>query len=233
MSPEISRVQSNEKIRLLMMHDYQAEFIEFAIAYKVLRFGEFTLKSGRKSPYFFNSGLFNDGRSLSLLGQYYAKALKTSAIEYDMVFGPAYKGIPLGSALSVALDRDYGENIPYCFNRKEAKDHGEGGITMGAELKGKVVIVDDVISAGTSVNISCDIIQAHAATPSGVLIAVDRQERGQSDVSAVEEVKQKHGLEVQSIITLANLIEYLQSKTNMAENLQNIQLYRETYGTKI
>ncbi len=215
------------------MHDYQYEFIEFAIEYQVLRFGDFTLKSGRQSPYFFNSGLFNDGASLTRLGQYYAKALLSSLINFDMVFGPAYKGIPLGSAISIALFQDHDRNVPYCFNRKEAKDHGEGGITLGSELKGNVIIVDDVISAGTSVNLSVDIITSARANPAGVIIALDRQERGQGDFSAVQEVKQKHHLDVISIINLENLITYLESLPEMASQLDKINLYREKYGTTI
>ncbi len=215
------------------MQDYQYEFIELATEYQVLRFGEFTLKSGRVSPYFFNSGLFNDGNSLNKLGQYYAKALKESAIEFDMIFGPAYKGIPLGSAISIALNNDYKLNIPYCFNRKEAKDHGEGGITMGAKLQGNVVIVDDVISAGTSVNLSVDLIEQAGAKTSGVVIALDRQEKGQTELSAIQEVQQKHRIKVASIINLENLITYLESRSNMTKHLESIQLYRQQFGTTI
>ena len=215
------------------MQDYQIEFIEFALEYNVLRFGEFTLKSGRQSPYFFNSGLFNDGNSLARLGQYYAKALVDSGLEFDMVFGPAYKGIPLGSSLAIALSNKFSRNVPYCFNRKEVKDHGEGGLTLGAELKGKVIIVDDVISAGTSVNLSVDIIQSMGATPAGVIIALDRQERGQTELSAIQEVKKKHGLNVISIINLENLITYLRSRADMKEHLANIELYSEKYGSNI
>lgn len=215
------------------MQDYQYEFIELALEYEVLRFGEFTLKSGRKSPYFFNSGLFNDGNSLCKLGQFYAKALKESSIEFDMIFGPAYKGIPLGSAISIALKRDHDMNVPYCFNRKEVKDHGEGGITMGAELAGNVVIVDDVISAGTSVNLSVDLIQQAGANTTGVIIALDRQEKGQTELSAIQEVQQKHDLNVVSIVNLENLITYLKSQSNMVEHLQNIELYREKFGTTL
>ena len=212
------------------MQDYQIEFIEFALEYKVLRFGEFTLKSGRQSPYFFNSGLFNDGNSLSKLGQYYAKALIQSNLHFDMVFGPAYKGIPLGSSLSIALQTDFSKNVPYCFNRKEIKDHGEGGMTLGAELRGDVIIVDDVISAGTSVNISVDIIRSAGAIPAGVVIALDRQERGQTELSAVEEVKQKHNMDVISIINLANLITYLESKADMKQQLEKLNFTEKNTG---
>ena len=215
------------------MQDYQYEFIELAIEYQVLRFGEFTLKSGRISPYFFNSGLFNDGNSLNKLGQFYAKALKDSSIPFDMIFGPAYKGIPLGSAISIALNNDYDMNVPYCFNRKEVKDHGEGGITMGAELTGNVVIVDDVISAGTSVNLSVDLIEQAGAKTSGVVIALDRQEKGQTELSAIQEVQQKHNLKVASIINLENLITYLESRSNMKKYLESIELYRQQFGTTI
>lgn len=215
------------------MHDYQYEFIEFAIDYDVLRFGEFTLKSGRISPYFFNSGLFNDGNSLAKLGQYYARAIRASGIEFDMVFGPAYKGIPLGSSLSIALANEYEQNTPYCFNRKEVKDHGEGGITLGADLAGKVIIVDDVISAGTSVNLSVDIINNAGATPTGVVIALDRQERGQTELSAIQEVQQRHDIQVISIICLENLVTYLESQPTLAKHLHGIQLYRQKYGTNI
>jgi len=204
------------------MQKYQLEFIEFAIQHKVLCFGEFTLKSGRLSPYFFNSGLFNDGKSLSRLGRFYAQAIQAT--------GPAYKGIPLASAVAMALADDYDINLPYCFNRKEAKDHGEGGITFGAALKGKNMIIDDVISAGTSVNLSVEIISQAGATTTGVAIALDRQERGEGELSAVQEVEQRHQLKVISIITLENLIEYLEKMPSMSENLDKIRQYRETYG---
>ncbi len=212
------------------MQKYQIEFIEFAIHHKVLCFGEFTLKSGRLSPYFFNSGLFNDGKSLSRLGRFYASAIQAAGIEYDMLFGPAYKGIPLASAVAIALADDHGINMPYCFNRKEAKDHGEGGTTFGAKLKGKNMIIDDVISAGTSVNLSVDIINQAGASATGVAIALDRQERGEGELSAVQEVEQRHQIKVISIITLENLIEYLEKIPSMAENLDKIRQYRESYG---
>lgn len=212
------------------MQKYQLEFIEFAIQYKVLCFGEFTLKSERLSPYFFNSGLFNDGKSLSRLGRFYASAIQAADIEYDMLFGPAYKGIPLASAVAMALADDYDINMPYCFNRKESKDHGEGGTTFGAALKGKNMIIDDVISAGTSVNLSVEIINQAGATTTGVAIALDRQERGNSELSAVQEVEQRHKIKVVSIISLENLIEYLEKMPSMSENLDKIRQYHESYG---
>ncbi|MFT5425174.1 MAG: orotate phosphoribosyltransferase [Gammaproteobacteria bacterium] len=212
------------------MQKYQLEFIEFAIEYKVLCFGEYTLKSGRKSPYFFNSGLFNDGYSLSRLGRFYASAIQAANVEYNMLFGPAYKGIPLASAVAMSLADDHNINMPYCFNRKEAKDHGEGGTTFGAPLKGKIMIIDDVISAGTSVNLSVEIIKQAGATSAGVTIALDRQERGEDKLSAVQEVEQRHQIKVISIITLENMIEYLEKTPSMVENLDKIRQYRESYG---
>ncbi len=212
------------------MQKYQLEFIEFAIQHKVLCFGEFTLKSGRISPYFFNSGLFNDGKSLSRLGRFYASAIQAADIEYDMLFGPAYKGIPLASAVAIALADDHDINMPYCFNRKEVKDHGEGGATFGAVIKGKNMIIDDVISAGTSVNLSVEIISQAGATTTGVAIALDRQERGEGELSAVQEIEQRHQIKVISIIVLENLIEYLEKIPSMSENLDKIRQYRKAYG---
>ena len=212
------------------MQKFQLEFIEFSIEHNVLCFGEFTLKSERLSPYFFNSGLFNDGKSLSCLGRFYANAMQAADIEYDMLFGPAYKGIPLASAVAMALADDHDINLPYCFNRKEAKDHGEGGTTFGASLKGKIMIIDDVISAGTSVNLSVEIVKQAGATTTGVAIALDRQERGEGELSAVQEVEQRHQIKVISIITLENMIEYLEKMPGMSENLDKIRRYRESYG---
>ncbi len=212
------------------MQDYQKQFIEFALEYDVLRFGEFILKSGRKSPYFFNTGQFNSGSSLARLGNYYAQAIIDSGIEFDMVYGPAYKGIPLASSVAIALSSHHNRDVPYCFNRKEVKDHGEGGMTLGAPLQGKVLIIDDVISAGTSVNESVDIISAAGAIPAGVCIAMDRQERGQGDTSAIQEVEARHGLKVANIIDLSTLISYLEPQQGQAEHLQSIQAYRSTYG---
>jgi orotate phosphoribosyltransferase len=214
------------------MQDFQREFIEFSLELQVLRFGDFTLKSGRQSPYFFNTGLFNSGASLARLGGFYARTLVESGIQFDMLFGPAYKGIPLCSATAIALAEHHGRDVPYCFNRKEAKHHGEGGITFGAPLQGRVLIVDDVISAGTSVNESVAIIRAAGAEPAGVMIALDRQERGQGELSAVQEVEQLHVFRVLSIIQLDQLIKYLTAKPDSAELLDRVQAYRAVYGTK-
>ena len=212
------------------MSDFTQEFIEFAIAKKVLRFGEFKTKAGRLSPYFFNAGLFNDGESLMRLGEFYAAAILKSGIEFDMLFGPAYKGIPLVASIAIALARQ-GINLPYAFNRKEAKDHGEGGTIVGAELKGKVLIVDDVISAGTSVRESVEIITAAGAIPCAIAIAIDRQERGSGALSAVQEVTEKFGIPVFSIASVTSLINYLQEHPDMAQNLLAIEIYRQAYGT--
>lgn len=212
------------------MQDYQREFLDFAIDVGVLRFGEFTLKSGRISPYFFNSGLFNTGASLARLGRYYAQAVISSGIEFDMIYGPAYKGIPLASTLAIALADHHERDVPYCFNRKEAKDHGEGGAIVGAALEGRVLIIDDVISAGTSVRESVEIIQASGATPAGVVIALDRQERGQSDTSAIQEVERDYGLSVASIVGLEELIAYLGEQPDQEQALEAIRRYRVEYG---
>jgi orotate phosphoribosyltransferase len=214
------------------MQDYQKEFLDFAIDVGVLRFGEFTLKSGRVSPYFFNSGLFNTGASLARLGRYYAQAVVESGIEFDMIYGPAYKGIPLVSTLAIALADHHDRDVPYCFNRKEAKTHGEGGSIVGAELEGRVLIIDDVISAGTSVRESVDIINIAGATTAGVVIALDRQERGQGETSAIQEVEQDYRLNVANIVCLDNLVEYLDSSTDETDHLSAIQKYREQYGVK-
>lgn len=213
------------------MHTYQQEFLDFAIDVGVLRFGEFTLKSGRISPYFFNSGLFDTGASLARLGRYYAQAVMDSGIEFDMIYGPAYKGIPLAASLAIALSDQHERDVPYCFNRKEAKDHGEGGIIVGASLAGRVLIIDDVISAGTSVRESVEIINAAGATPAGVVIALDRQERGKGETSAIQEVERDYGLRVASIVGLQQLVEYLGGQSDQAAALEAIRVYRETYGT--
>jgi orotate phosphoribosyltransferase len=212
------------------MHNYQREFLDFAIDIGVLRFGEFTLKSGRVSPYFFNSGLFNTGASLARLGRYYAQAVTASNIEFDMIYGPAYKGIPLASTLAIALADHHDRDVPYCFNRKEAKDHGEGGTIVGAPLAGRVLIIDDVISAGTSVRESVDIIQAAGATSAGVVIALDRQERGKGETSAIQEVERDYGLTVASIVGLKELIEYLAEQAGQDEALAAIRAYQQEYG---
>lgn len=211
------------------MSDFTQEFIQFAIQKQVLRFGEFKTKAGRLSPYFFNAGLFNDGESLMKLGEFYAAAILKSGIRFDMLFGPAYKGITLAASIAIALARQ-GINVPYAYNRKEAKDHGEGGTIVGASLHGRVLIVDDVISAGTSVRESVDIITAAGATPAGVAIAIDRQERGLGDLSAVQEVERDNGIPVCAIANLDSLIRYLQNQADMAQNLEQIQKYRTIYG---
>ena len=213
------------------MSDFRQAFIQFAIERNVLCFGEFKTKAGRMSPYFFNAGLFNDGDSLGQLGQFYAKAIVAAALPFDMLFGPAYKGIPLVSTIAIAL-AEMEHNYPFCFNRKEAKDHGEGGVLVGAPLKGRVLIVDDVISAGTSVRESVDLIKASDATPSGVAIALDRMERGIGELSAVQEVQQMHGLSVTSIIDLDDLVEYLQNHRELEYNLRDVERYRAQYGIK-
>jgi len=215
---------------MLGMKSYQRDFIEFALDKGILRFGLFTLKSGRKSPYFFNAGLFNTGSSLARLGRFYATAIIESGIEFDLIYGPAYKGIPLAAATSIALADHHNLNIPYAFNRKEIKDHGEGGNIVGSPLKGRVLIIDDVISAGTSVRESVDIINSNGARPSGVVIALDRQEQGQTEISAVDEVRTGLGLKVASIITLDDLVHYLAGEPSLGDTLQAIQAYRNRYG---
>jgi len=216
------------------MKNYQREFIEFALAKNVLRFGEFTLKSGRTSPYFFNAGLFNTGGDLAKLGRYYASALADSSIEFDLLFGPAYKGIPIATTTAVALADHHDLDIPYCFNRKEAKTHGEGGSLVGSPLEGKIMLVDDVITAGTAIRESMEIIKAHGAELSGVLIALDRQEKGKGELSAIQEVERDFGTQVISIVTLADLISYLEEKVtetpSLIDSLNSIKKYRETYG---
>jgi orotate phosphoribosyltransferase len=212
------------------MKDYQREFIEFALAKQVLRFGEFTLKSGRISPYFFNAGLFNTGGDLARLGRFYAAALQDANIDYNLLFGPAYKGIPIATTTAVALADSYNIDMPYCFNRKEAKTHGEGGSLVGSPLEGKVMLVDDVITAGTAIRESMQIIQAHGAELSGVLIALDRQEKGQAELSAIQEVERDFNTQVISIVTLADLISYLEEKPDMTDSLASIRKYREDYG---
>ena len=211
------------------MSDYRAEFVEFAVASQVLCFGEFKTKAGRLSPYFFNAGLFNDGEKLKRLGEFYAKAIVDSGIAFDVMFGPAYKGIPLAASIVIAL-AGMGRNVPFAFNRKEAKDHGEGGTVVGAPLRGRVLIVDDVISAGTSVRESVDLIRASGATPAGVVIALDRMERGQGDKSAVQEVREQYDIPVVAVVTLDNLVEFLERDANRRTELQAVANYRENYG---
>ncbi|MBK4727251.1 MULTISPECIES: orotate phosphoribosyltransferase [Erwiniaceae] len=212
------------------MKAWQRQFIEFAINKQVLKFGEFTLKSGRKSPYFFNAGLFNTGRDLALLGRFYAQALVDSGIDFDLVFGPAYKGIPIATTTVVALADHHDRDVPYCFNRKEAKTHGEGGTLVGSPLQGKIMLVDDVITAGTAIRESMEIIAAHQATLAGVLISLDRQERGRGAISAIQEVERDYGCQVISIITLKELIAYLEEQPEMADHLIAVRAYRSEFG---
>ena len=212
------------------MKAYQKEFIEFAIEKQVLKFGEFTLKSGRISPYFFNAGLFNTGRDLARLGRFYAAALQDSGIDYDLLFGPAYKGIPIATTTAVALSNDYDLDVPYCFNRKEAKTHGEGGSLVGSELTGKIMLVDDVITAGTAIRESMDIITAHKAELAGVLIALDRQEKGKAELSAIQEVERDYDAKVISIVELADVVSYLETLPEMQQHLESVQAYRQQYG---
>ncbi len=212
------------------MRPYQRDFLQFAIECDALRFGRFTLKSGRISPYFFNSGLFNTGTRLARLARYYAEAIVANGIGFDMVYGPAYKGIPLATAVAVAFAEHHNREVPYAFNRKEAKAHGEGGIIVGAPIAGRVLIVDDVISAGISVQESVEIIRRCGGTPVGVAIALDRQERGSGALSAVQEVEQTSGLKVMSIADLGALRTYLASQPNRTEHLEAIEAYRREYG---
>ena len=215
----------------ITMFNFRQDFIRFAVQQKVLCFGEFQTKAGRLSPYFFNAGLFNDGAALRNLSQFYAQAILASAVPFDMLFGPAYKGIPLAAGAAIAL-AEQGRNVPYCYNRKEAKDHGEGGTTVGASLQGRVLIIDDVISAGTSVRESINLIRAAGAEPCGVVIALDRMERGQGELSAVQEVQRNYGIPVVPIATLDDLLDYLQGEAEMVQNLATVQSYRDRYGVK-
>ena len=212
------------------MKDYQREFIEFALSKGVLKFGEFTLKSGRTSPYFFNAGLFNSGADLARLGRYYAAALQDSGIEFDVLFGPAYKGIPIASATAISLFEHHQKDVPYCFNRKEAKDHGEGGNLVGAELHGKIMLVDDVITAGTAIRESMDIVTANGASLAGVLIALDRQEKGKGELSAIQEVERDYNATVIAIVTLNDLIRYLEEQPGQEDKLARVRAYRAQYG---
>ncbi len=212
------------------MKAYQREFIEFALSKQVLRFGDFTLKSGRKSPYFFNAGLFNSGRDLARLGRFHAAALVDAGIDYDVLFGPAYKGIPIASATAVQLAEVHDQDVPWCFNRKEAKDHGEGGNLVGSPLQGRIMLVDDVITAGTAIRESMDLIQANGAELAGVLIALDRQEKGKGELSAIQEVERDYQAKVIAIITLADLIAYLEEQPQMAAHLEQVRAYRAAYG---
>jgi orotate phosphoribosyltransferase len=211
------------------MSGFRREFLGFAVAREVLRFGEFVTKAGRKSPYFYNAGLFNDGESLRRLGHFYAEALLASGVRCDQLFGPAYKGIPLVAATSIAL-AEKGHNLPFSFNRKEAKDHGEGGVVVGAPLSRRVLIVDDVITAGTSVRESVELIKGHGANPAGVLIALDRMERGQGAQSAVEEVTSMYGIPVVAIATLDDLMAFLAGRPDLRAQQNAVEDYRKRYG---
>jgi orotate phosphoribosyltransferase len=214
------------------MQEYQREFIDFAINTGVMRFGDFTLKSGRSSPYFFNAGLFNTGSHLAMLGRFYARAIMDNKLEFDVLFGPAYKGIPLATATSIALADHHNCNVPWCFNRKETKDHGEGGSLVGAGLAGKVLIIDDVITAGTAIREAVDLIHSAGALPGGVVIALDRQERGRGEYSAVQEVEATVGISVISIVKLEHLLQYLQETPGYGADVEKIRAYRERYGVR-
>ncbi|MGR6832837.1 orotate phosphoribosyltransferase [Aliivibrio wodanis] len=212
------------------MKAYQREFIEFALEKEVLKFGEFTLKSGRTSPYFFNAGLFNTGRDLARLGRFYAAALVESGIDYDVLFGPAYKGIPIATTTAVALADHHDTDKPYCFNRKEAKNHGEGGNLVGSALEGRIMLVDDVITAGTAIRESMEIIQANGADLAGVLVAIDRQEKGKGELSAIQEVERDFGCSIISIVSLTDLISFLEEKGGNVEQLESVKAYRAEFG---
>lgn len=214
------------------MQAYQQEFLEFVIANDILRFGEFTLKSGRKSPYFFNAGLFNTGEKLGFLANCYAAAIADAKLDFDVLFGPAYKGIPLAATTAMALAGKQGINKPYCFNRKEAKDHGEGGNIVGAELTGKVLIIDDVITAGTAIREAADILAANGAELAGIAVAMDRQEKGTGEMSAIQEIEQQYQIKVVSIISLGDIISYLESSADagLAQHLEAVNAYRKQYG---
>lgn len=212
------------------MQSYQREFIEFAIEKGVLKFGEFTLKSGRTSPYFFNAGLFNTGDAIAKLGRFYAAAIEDAKIDYDVMLGPAYKGIPLATTTVVALANDFGKDVPYVFNRKEVKDHGEGGNLVGAPLAGRVLIIDDVITAGTAIREVMTLINDNGATPAATVIALNRMERGTGELSAIQEVERDYNMQVASIISLDDLVEYLEEQGGREAELTAIRAYRDEYG---
>jgi orotate phosphoribosyltransferase len=219
------------------MHEYQLMFIELALTREALRFGQFRLKSGRESPYFFNAGLFSDGEAAAVLGRCYAAAVVRSGLEFDMLFGPAYKGIPLATAAAIGLAAHHGRSVPYAYNRKETKQHGEGGVVVGAPLHGRVLIVDDVITAGTAVRESLELIRRAGAEPVGVALALDREERGQGELSAVQELERGEGLKCVSIVTLSDLIEALGSPVDgkpriSAEQLTELRAYRARYAAR-
>lgn len=215
------------------MQPYQQAFLDFAMEQGVLRFGEYTLKSGRISPYFFNAGLFQTGSALSRLGQFYAQAIVESGLQFDMLFGPAYKGIPLAAAVSIALYEKHGLDYPYAFNRKETKNHGEGGTIVGAALKGRVLVIDDVMTAGTAIREAAAIVAGQGAQLAGVAISLDRQERGQGELSAVQEVKANFGVPVISIVGLQNVIQHVQNQVSDVSLLTAIQIYRQQYGVEV
>jgi len=211
------------------MEQYQKDFVGFMLEIGALKFGEFTLKSGRVSPYFFNAGQFNQGHHLSRLGQFYAQAIESSGIKFDVLFGPAYKGIPLAAAVAIALNDSFNRNVPYCFNRKETKGHGEGGNIVGHPLERDILIIDDVITAGTAIREAKDIIEANGANTKGVVVALDRQEKGEGELSAIQEVEQNFGIAVVSIINLSHIVDYL--KANDDKNIiSRIESYRSQYG---
>ena len=212
------------------MEQYKRDFIEFALSRNVLKFGEFTLKSGRRSPYFFNAGLFNTGADLARLGEFYAAAIQASAVDFDVVFGPAYKGIPIGTSVSVALFNRYGIDKPVCFNRKEVKDHGEGGNLIGSPLQGKILLVDDVLTAGTAIRESMELISANQAELAAVLIALNRKERGKGELSAIQEVERDYQCQVLSIIDLDDLMQFIEQEFRYKEHLKSIYNYKEQYG---
>lgn len=214
------------------MEGYKIDFIRFALSRNVLKFGEFTLKSGRVSPYFFNAGLFNTGADLARLGQFYAAAIQASELDYDVIFGPAYKGIPIGTTLSVALFNQYGIDKPVCFNRKEAKDHGEGGNLIGSPLQGKVLLVDDVITAGTAIREAMDLIEQHQARLSAVVIALNRKERGKGELSAIQEVERDYQCNVLSIVDFDDLMQFIEQDPAYQQYLPAMRAYREQYGVK-
>ena len=212
------------------MEQYKRDFIEFALSRNVLKFGEFTLKSGRKSPYFFNAGLFNTGADLARLGEFYAAAIQASVVDFDVVFGPAYKGIPIGTSVSVALFNRYGIDKPVCFNRKEMKDHGEGGNLIGSPLQGKILLVDDVITAGTAIRESMELISANKAELAAVLIALNRKERGKGELSAIQEVERDYQCQVVSIIDLDDLMQFIEQDPRYSRHLSEMRAYRAEFG---